>query len=58
MATLNCVLRLTVQEPPLFCEIGKETYPVPNKWGMRGCTTFEIKKVERAVFVGGFAECV
>jgi len=42
---------LTVQEQPLFCEIDKGIYPVPNKWGTHGWTTFEIKKVERAVLL-------
>ncbi len=40
---------LTVQEQLLFCEINKGIYPVPNKWGTHGWTTFEIKKIERAV---------
>jgi len=44
MATLNCVLRLTVQEPPLFCEIGKETYPVPNKRGMQDAQLLKLKR--------------
>ncbi len=42
---------LTVQEQQLFCEIAKGIYPVPNKWGTKGWTTFEIKTVERAVLL-------
>jgi predicted DNA-binding protein (MmcQ/YjbR family) len=42
---------LTVQEQQLFCELGKGIYPVPNKWGTKGWTTFEIKTVERAVLL-------
>jgi len=42
---------LTVHEQQLFCEIGKGIYPVPNKWGTKGWTTFEIKTVERAVLL-------
>ena len=42
---------LTLQDQPLFCETGKGIYPVPNKWGTKGWTTFEIKKVERAVLL-------
>lgn len=42
---------LTVPEQQLFCEIAKEIYPVPNKWGTKGWTTFEIKKIERAVLL-------
>jgi len=42
---------LTVPEQQLFCEIAKGIYPVPNKWGTKGWTTFEIKTVERAVLL-------
>ncbi|MGN6533326.1 MAG: MmcQ/YjbR family DNA-binding protein [Ginsengibacter sp.] len=43
----NIVLSLPEQE--IFCRLDKAIYPVPNKWGTRGWTTFELKKVERAV---------
>jgi len=42
---------LTVHEQQLFCEIGKGIYPVPNKWGTKGWTTFEIKTVEGGVLL-------
>ena len=42
---------LTVREQQLFCELGEGIYPVPNKWGTKGWTTFEIKTVERAVLL-------
>jgi hypothetical protein len=43
----NIVLSLPEQE--VFCALDKAIYPVPNKWGTHGWTTFELKKVERAV---------
>jgi hypothetical protein len=43
----NIVLSLPEQE--IFRTLDKAIYPVPNKWGTRGWTTFELKKVERAV---------
>jgi hypothetical protein len=43
----NIILSLSEQQ--LFCEIDKSIFPVANKWGARGWTTFEITKLERAV---------
>lgn len=38
---------LTPEEQAVFCEIDKDSvYPVPNKWGEKGATTFELHKVE------------
>ena len=32
----------------VFCDLGKEAvYPVPNKWGLQGWTTFELRKVRK-----------
>jgi hypothetical protein len=32
----------------VFCNYGKKAvYPVPNKWGLRGCTTFELKNIPK-----------
>jgi len=39
---------LTPQEQDVFCKIDKEhIYPVPNKWGEKGATTFVLNKVAR-----------
>jgi len=41
---------LTPAEQKLFCKIDKATiYAVPNKWGERGATTFELNLVQREV---------
>lgn len=39
---------LTPQEQSLFCEMDRDhIYPVPNKWGEKGATTFELDKVAK-----------
>lgn len=39
-------LALSVIDQSVFCSFDKDAvYPVPNKWGLRGWTTFELKKV-------------
>ena len=40
----NIVLSLPEQE--LFCALDKDIYPVPNKWGLRGWTTFDLNRTE------------
>ena len=41
---------LTPAEQRVFCEIdGKHIYPVPNKWGEKGATTFELDTVAKEV---------
>ena len=45
----NILLSLAEQE--LFCSINKAIYPVPNKWGTHGWTTFDITKLERHVIL-------
>ena len=41
---------LTPAEQKLFCRIDKKNiYPVPNKWGEKGATTFELNKVKREI---------
>lgn len=45
-ATAN--LKLSPVDQSVFCLFNKEiVYPVPNKWGVQGWTTFELKKVPR-----------
>ena len=39
---------LSPAEQNLFCEMDpKNIYPVPNKWGEKGATTFELNNVAR-----------
>lgn len=39
---------LTPVEQAVFCEMdGINIYPVPNKWGQKGATTFELNKVPK-----------
>ncbi|MFK7904449.1 MAG: MmcQ/YjbR family DNA-binding protein [Chitinophagales bacterium] len=39
---------LTPEEQAVFCEMDRENiYPVPNKWGEKGATTFELNKVAK-----------
>jgi len=41
---------LTSVEQKLFCKMDKTNiYPVPNKWGEKGATTFELNTVTREV---------
>jgi len=36
---------LTPPEQKIFCKMHAGIYPVPNKWGENGATTFELNKV-------------
>ena len=39
---------LTPAEQRLFCKMDKvNIYPVPNKWGEKGATTFNLNKVDK-----------
>jgi hypothetical protein len=39
---------LTPEEQAVFCQMDPENiYPVPNKWGEGGATTFNLDKVSR-----------
>lgn len=39
-------LKLSLVDQDVFCRIDKNTiYPVPNKWGLQGFTTFVLKKI-------------
>ena len=38
---------LTPQEQAVFCQMDNSNiYPVPNKWGEKGATTFNLNKVQ------------
>jgi hypothetical protein len=44
--TVNVMLSPIDQS--VFCAFDKEMiYPVPNKWGLQGCTTFELKNIPK-----------
>ena len=39
---------LTREEQAVFCQMDSENiYPVPNKWGEKGATTFELNQVAK-----------
>ena len=40
---------LTPKEQAVFCEMDKAIYPVPNKWGEKGATTFELNRVPKHI---------
>lgn len=43
---------LTPNEQTVFCEIDTSNiYPVANKWGQKGATTFELNKVSKEVLM-------
>ncbi|MDQ6904739.1 MAG: MmcQ/YjbR family DNA-binding protein [Bacteroidota bacterium] len=42
-ASANIVL--PVKDQGVFCAIDKAIYPIPNKWGTHGWTTFELKNL-------------
>lgn len=42
---------LTPAEQTVFCQMDKGIYPVPNKWGEKGATTFELSKVPKNIIL-------
>lgn len=39
-------LKLSLTDQSTFCDYGKDIiYPVPNKWGEKGWTTFELNDI-------------
>ena len=39
---------LTPKDQAIFCKIdSKNIYPIPNKWGEKGATTFELDEVSK-----------
>jgi hypothetical protein len=39
-------LKFSPSDQPVYCSFDKKAvYPVPNKWGLQGWTTFELKSV-------------
>lgn len=47
-------MKLTVADQKAFCSLdAKSIYPLPNKWGLSGWTTFEIVRMETEVIQAG-----
>ena len=42
---------LSIPEQELFCAMDKAIYPVPNKWGAHGWTTFELKRTDSSIIL-------
>jgi predicted DNA-binding protein (MmcQ/YjbR family) len=43
-------MKLTIADQKAFCKMDKNNvYPLPNKWGENGWTTFEITTAEREI---------
>jgi len=42
---------LTPKEQAVFCQMEKGIYPVPNKWGEKGATTFELNSVPKHIIM-------
>ena len=49
-ATVN--IKLSPIDQSVFCDFGKKAvYPVPNKWGLQGWTTFELNKISKELML-------
>jgi predicted DNA-binding protein (MmcQ/YjbR family) len=45
-------LKLSPEDQSVFCLYDKKTiYAIPNKWGVQGWTTFELKKVPKELML-------
>lgn len=40
---------LTPKDQKVFCKMDKGIYPVPNKWGEKGATTFELDTLPKGI---------
>lgn len=51
---------LTPQEQIVFCNSEKTIFPVPNKWGEKGATTFDLnlldEEIVKAALISAFEE--
>ena len=48
-ATAN--LKLSPVDQSVFCLYNKSIYAIPNKWGVQGWTTFELKNVPKELML-------
>lgn len=54
-ATLNLMFDLPTQF--IFCPPGSDTiFPVPNKWGLKGATTINLKKANKKLVKAALEE--
>lgn len=45
-------IKFAPADQSVFCSFDKKAvYPVPNKWGLQGWTTFELKKVPKELML-------
>ena len=51
--SLSTNIFLSLPEQKIFCEMDENIYPVANKWGTQGWTTFELQKTEKAFVLEG-----
>ena len=42
---------LTPNEQAVFCQMEEYIYPIPNKWGEKGATTFELNIVPQHIIM-------
>lgn len=50
--TAKANLKLSPKDQKLFCQYDKSAiYPVPNKFGQQGWTTFELEKIPRELML-------
>jgi hypothetical protein len=43
---------LTSKEQAVFCKMdSRNIYPIPNKWGEKGATTFDLNKVKKEILL-------
>jgi len=42
---------LTTKEQAVFCQMEEDIYPVPNKWGEKGATTFKLNSVPQHIIM-------
>jgi hypothetical protein len=51
-AGVTANLKFSPMDQPVFCSFDSSAvYPVPNKWGLQGWTTFELRKVPRELML-------
>ncbi len=46
-------IMLTPDEQKAFCVMDTAIYPIPNKWGLKGATTFDLKMIEHGIVLEG-----
>jgi len=45
-------LKFSEKDQDYFCSLDKKAiYPVPNKWGIQGWTTFELHKISNGIML-------